>query len=176
MLPAFTGNIGKPGTGAYFLNDTFGIAGRSGASPAIEPEEEGSAPTPVSQMDLSELLQDSDIVRAYVAWNCNPVASNPVQSKMRQGLVREDLYTVVVDCFMTDTAAYADIVLPAASFLEFDDLCCSYFHLTIDPQVKCAEPMGDSLPSQEIFRRLSRQWGTRQQNSMKRTSRSSMRC
>ena len=56
---------------------------------------------------------------------------------------------------MTDTAEYADIVLPAASFLEFDDLCASYFYLTIAAQVKCQEPMGESLPNQEIFRKLA---------------------
>lgn len=156
MLPAFTGNIGKSGAGAYFLNDTFGIAERKGTSPTFEDAEDAAGSDPVSQMDVPDLLQDSASVRAYVAWNCNPLASNPAQAKMREGLSREDLFTVVVDCFMTDTAAYADLLLPAASFLEFDDLCCSYFHLTIGPQVKCTEPMGEALPNQEIFRRLAR--------------------
>ena len=67
---------------------------------------------------------------------------------MKKGLAREDLFTVVIDCFMTDTADYADIVLPAASFLEFDDVCSSYFHLTIGAQVQCRVPMGESLPNQ----------------------------
>ncbi len=58
-----------------------------------------------------------------------------------------------------DTADYADIVLPAASFLEFDDLSSSYFELIIGPQVKCQEPLGQSLPNQEIFRRLARAMG-----------------
>ena len=74
---------------------------------------------------------------------------------MKKGLAREDLFTVVIDCFMTDTADYADIVLPAASFLEFDDVCSSYFHLMIGAQVQCRVPMGESLPNQEIFRRLA---------------------
>ncbi len=74
---------------------------------------------------------------------------------MEKGLAREDLFTVVIDCFMTDTADYADIVLPAASFLEFDDVCSSYFHLIVGAQVQCRMPMGESLPNQEIFRRLS---------------------
>ena len=79
---------------------------------------------------------------------------------MQRGLAREDLFTVVIDCFMTDTADYADIVLPAASFLEFDDLCVSYFHLMIGRQVKCQEPMGESLPDQEIFRKLAKAMGS----------------
>ncbi len=153
MLPAFTGNIGKPGAGAYYLNGTFAIGLRKGASP--DPMPPGGA-AGVSHMDLPDLLNDPAATSAFFVWNCNPVASNPDQSKTIQGLKREDLFTVVVDCFPTDTAKYADIVLPAASFLEFDDLCASYFHLRIGPQVKCAEPMGEALPNQEIFRRLSR--------------------
>ena len=118
-----------------------------------------NGPELVSQMDIPRLLQDPSAVRSYVVWNCNPLASNPDQTLMRRGLAREDLFTAVIDCFMTDTADYADIILPAASFLEFDDLCASYFNLTIGPQVKCAEPMGESLPNQEIFRRLARVMG-----------------
>ena len=60
------------------------------------------------------------------------------------------------ELFQTDTADFADIILPAASFLEFDDLVASYFNLTIAPQTKAQEPIGESLPNQEIFRRLSR--------------------
>ncbi|MCI0634856.1 MAG: molybdopterin-dependent oxidoreductase, partial [Actinobacteria bacterium] len=74
-------------------------------------------------------------------------------------LAREDLFTVVIDLFPTDTTDFADVVLPAASFLEFDDLVASYFHLTISAQVKAMEPLGESLPNQEIFRRLARAMG-----------------
>ncbi len=163
MLPAFTGNIGKPGTGAYYLNDTYGIGARRGASPRFEADDASddadAPPQTVSQMDVPQLLQDPDTIRAYMVWNCNPLASNPAQALTRRGLSRDDLFTVVVDCFMTDTARYADIVLPAASFLEFDDLCANYFQLMIGPQVKCTEPMGEALPNQEIFRRLARKMG-----------------
>ncbi len=160
MLPAFTGNIGKAGTGAYYLNRTVAMGGRRGTSPAYEPEDGHSdGPPSVSQMDIPDLLQDSDRVRAYMSWNCNPVASNPNQALMRKGLEREDLFTVVVDCFATDTADYADYVLPAASFLEFDDVNVSYFQLMVTPQVKCQDPMGESLPNQEVFRRLAKAMG-----------------
>ena len=155
MLPAITGNIGKPGAGFYYLNDTIGIGGRRGGPSAYEKPQLNDGPSPVSQMDIPALLQDPAAIRSYVVWNCNPLASNPNQASMEKGLAREDLFTVVIDCFMTDTADYADIVLPAASFLEFDDVCSSYFHLTIGAQVQCRVPMGESLPNQEIFRRLS---------------------
>ncbi len=160
MLPAFTGNIGKPGAGFYYLNDGSGIIARKGAAPVrTEPGDGGAAGPRISQMDVPAALNDPGRFRAYMAWNCNPVASNPDQARMRSGLAREDLFTVVVDCFPTDTADYADIVLPAASFLEFDDLTCSYFNLTVGAQAKCAEPMGESLPNQEIFRRLATAMG-----------------
>ena len=155
MLPAITGNIGKPGAGFYYLNDTIGIGGRRGGPSIYEKPQLNDGPSPVSQMDIPALLQDPAAIRSYVVWNCNPLASNPNQASMKKGLAREDLFTVVIDCFMTDTADYADIVLPAASFLEFDDVCSSYFHLMIGAQVQCRVPMGESLPNQEIFRRLS---------------------
>ena len=155
MLPAITGNIGKPGAGFYYLNDTIGIGGRRGAPSVYKKPELNDGPSPVSQMDIPSLLQDPSAIQSYVVWNCNPLASNPNQTSMKKGLAREDLFTVVIDCFMTDTADYADIVLPAASFLEFDDVCSSYFHLMIGAQVQCRMPMGESLPNQEIFRKLS---------------------
>ena len=159
MLPAVTGNIGKPGAGFYYLNSTLGIAGRAGASPIYGEPQTQTGPSPVSQMDMPSLLQDSAAIRSFLVWNCNPLASNPDQTSTRKGLAREDLFTVVIDCFMTDTAEYADIVLPAASFLEFDDLCASYFYLTVAAQVKCQEPLGESLPNQEIFRKLAKAMG-----------------
>ena len=72
-----------------------------------------------------------------------------------QALAREDLFTVAVDLFPTDTTDFADYVLPAASFLEFDDLVVSYFNLTLSAQVGVVEPLGEALPNMEIFRRLA---------------------
>jgi anaerobic selenocysteine-containing dehydrogenase len=90
-----------------------------------------------------------------LCWNMNPAASNPEQARLRQALARDDLFTVVIDLFQTDTADYADIVLPAASFLEFDDLVSSYFHLSLGAQAKAVDPPGQALPNSEIFRRLA---------------------
>ena len=157
MLPALTGNIGKPGGGFYFLNDVSQIIASKGTAPLWEgPEKTDNALPSISQMDVPDAINDFERFKAYMVWNCNPVVSNPAQARMRTGLIREDLFTVVSDCFQTDTADYADILLPAASFLEFDDLTSSYFNLTVGAQAKCSEPMGESLPNQEIFRRLAR--------------------
>lgn len=94
-----------------------------------------------------------------MCWNINIAASNPQQRRLHRALERDDLFTVVVDVFPTDTTDFADIVLPAASFLEFDDLVASYFNLTIAAQVKATEPMGECLPNQEIFRLIAHKMG-----------------
>jgi anaerobic selenocysteine-containing dehydrogenase len=101
------------------------------------------------------VLADPSRAQALFCWNINIAASNPRLGDLRRALLREDLLTVVLDLFQTDTADVADYVLPAASFLESDDLVCSYFHHTLSAQVKAANPPGEALPNSEIFRRLS---------------------
>ncbi len=158
MLPAATGNFGKPGTGLLYLNfdgEMWGLDGDYVPAPHLRRSDAQS----FSHMDLAERLERPDDIRSFICWNINPAASNPEQSRLREALCREDLFTVVCDLFQTDTADYADVVLPAASFLEFDDVVTSYFNLTIGPQAKAMEPMGESLPNQEMFRRLARAMG-----------------
>ena len=155
LLPAFTGNIGKAGAGFSYVTYTPAIAGldfdaMAGAQLAA------AEPVSVSHMDFAKQLSDPERFKSLLVWNTNPVASAPNQTRLRKALGREDLFTVVVDCFQTDSADYADIVLPAASFLEFDDLTFSYFHFNIGVQSRAAEPMGEALPNQEIFRRLAK--------------------
>ena len=101
-------------------------------------------------------LESAPQDKALLLWNINVAASNPDQKRLLKALQSKALFTVVIDLFMTDSAKYADIVLPTASFLEFDDLVGSYFHLSLGPQPKAAGPMGDALPNQEIFRRLAK--------------------
>jgi anaerobic selenocysteine-containing dehydrogenase len=156
LLPAVTGNLGKPGAGFLYLN-WFNARGVDEAYLTAAHLSQGVPP--ISHMDLAACLADPDRSRALVCWNMNVAASGPRQQQLRQALRREDLFTVVLDLFQTDTADYADIVLPAASFLEFDDLFAPYFQLLLSAQVKAAEPLGDSLPNQEIFRRLARAMG-----------------
>ncbi len=157
LLPAATGNIGKPGAGFYYLNGGArkGLDGDSIAAPELRAEPERK----LSHMDLAAALADPARSRALFCWNINIAASNPDQRRLHAALRREDLLTVVVDLFQTDTADLADYILPAASFLEFDDIVSPYFNLTLSAQVKAAEPMGEALPNQEIFRRLARAMG-----------------
>ena len=158
LLPAFTGNIGKAGAGFTYVTTTPAIAGldfdaMAGAQLAA------AEPVSVSHMDFAEQLFDTNRFKSLFVWNTNPVASAPNQTRLREAMKRDDLFTVVIDCFQTDSADYADIVLPAASFLEFDDLTFSYFHYNIGVQSKAVEPMGEALPNQEIFRRLAKGMG-----------------
>jgi anaerobic selenocysteine-containing dehydrogenase len=155
ILPAVTGNIGKPGAGFVYLNFDMAQRGIDGDY-LTAPHLARSAVPPVSHMDLAERLEDPARAQALICWNINIAASNPQQERLRQALAREDLMTVVLDLFPTDTTDFADFVLPAASFLEFDDLVASYFHLTLSAQVKAAQPVGEALPNSEIFRRLAR--------------------
>jgi anaerobic selenocysteine-containing dehydrogenase len=158
MLPAATGNFGKPGSGLLYLNSVGAVRDFDDDYVEAPHLREGEGRS-FSHMDLARRLEDPSGVRAFFCWNINPAASNPEQERLRRALRREDLFTVVCDLFQTDTADFADIVLPAASFLEFDDLVTSYFNFTLAPQVKAQEPMGESLPNQEIFRRLARAMG-----------------
>jgi anaerobic selenocysteine-containing dehydrogenase len=156
LLPAVTGNLGKPGAGFLYLNGTGsrGIDESYLAAPHL-----GDTPDPISHMDLVGCLEDPSRSRALFCWNINIAASNPQQRRLHEALRRDDLLTVAVDLFPTDTTDFADYVLPAASFLEFDDLVVSYFNLSLSAQVKVAEPMDEALPNMEIFRRLARAMG-----------------
>ncbi|MGD0492092.1 MAG: molybdopterin-dependent oxidoreductase [Steroidobacteraceae bacterium] len=161
-LPALTGNLGKPGAGFLYLNGNLSQrrmdeAYLSGAH-FVDAREDGAGAiaAPVSHMDLADVLEDRARSRALFVWNMNPLGSCPNQARLRRALEREDLLTVAVDLFPTDSTAIADYVLPAASFLEFDDIVAPYFNLSLSAQAKVMEPLGEALPNLEIFRRLGR--------------------
>jgi len=155
-LAAITGNVGRPGAGTCYMN---GPATRGIDMAALTPPQLDAGAATVSHMDLAAVLAEPARSEVFFAWNCNPLASSPDQTQLRAALSREDLFTVVCELFATDTAAYADLILPSASFLEFDDLVVPYFHHTLSAQVKVQEPPGEALPNQEIFRRLARALG-----------------
>ncbi len=155
-LAAITGNVGKPGAGFCYMN---GPGTRDIDMDALTAPELDCGCDSVSHMEIADVLADASRAQAFFTWNCNPLASSPDQIRLRDALTREDLFTVVCDLFMTDTAAHADIVLPAASFLEFDDLVAPYFHHTLSAQARVMAPLGESAPNQEIFRRIAGRMG-----------------
>ncbi len=152
LLPAVTGNYGKPGAGLLYLN---GAARKGVDADYLVAAHLSRSPPPFSQMELAARLEDRADIAAFFCWNINPAASSPEQARLHRALARDALFTVVADVFETDTTDFADYVLPAASFLEFDDLVSGYFNLSFSAQAKVTEPLGESLPNQEIFRRLA---------------------
>lgn len=94
-------------------------------------------------------------VRALYVYNSNPAAVAPDQSKVIEGLEREDLFTVVHELFMTDTCDYADIVLPATSQLEQFDLHKAYGHLYLTINERAIEPLHEAKCNTEVFRELA---------------------
>jgi anaerobic selenocysteine-containing dehydrogenase len=94
-------------------------------------------------------------VKALIVYNSNPLAVCPDQQAVVAGMKREDLFTVVLEHFQTDTADYADYLLPATTQLEHWDLHRSYGHLYVSLNRPAIAPLGQSLPNSGIFRRLA---------------------
>ena len=94
-------------------------------------------------------------VKSLFVWNANPLTQAPDTNTVRQGLAREDLFTVVSEQFMTDTALYADIVLPATMAAEQDDILTSWGQFYVSLNQKAIEAPGEAVPNVELFRRLA---------------------
>jgi len=109
-----------------------------------------------------EPAQPGPPIKALIVYNANPAASNPDLPKVRAGLAREDLFTVVLEHFQTDTADYADVLLPATTQLEHWDLHGSYGHLYLSLNRPAIAPVGEALPNAEIFRRIALRLGLEQ--------------
>src|SRR5205807_1020535 len=98
-------------------------------------------------------------VKATVVYNSNPAAIAPNQNLVLPGLRREDLFTVVLEHFHTDTAAYADILLPATTFLEHTDLYLAYGHYYLQLARPALPAPGETKSNVEIFRLLAERMG-----------------
>jgi len=111
-----------------------------------------------------ELLRDASPafgpkIEAVIVYNSNPVAVAPESSKVVRGFAREDLFTVVLEHFQTDTADYADIVLPATTQLEHVDIHSTYGHLYMMANNAAIAPLGEAKPNTEVFRQLAARMG-----------------
>jgi len=117
-------------------------------------------PRTINMTRLGEALNEaSPPVRALYVYNSNPAAIAPDQSKVLAGLRREDLFTVVHDQFQTDTADYADIVLPATTQLEHRDLVKPYGHYYLVYNEPAIAPLAEAKPNWEVFRLLAERMG-----------------
>ena len=111
----------------------------------------------INMTRLGEALTrtDNPPVKAFINYNSNPGAIAPDRENVLQGLRREDLFSVVLEHFQTDTADYADVLLPATTQLEHEDVHKAYGHTYLMFNARAIEPLGEALPNTEIFRRLA---------------------
>ena len=156
-LPALVGAWRHPGGGALLSSSGFFKYN----TPALErPDLIQGKPRTINMSRLGEALANADPrVRAIVVYNSNPAAVAPNQQQVLAGLRRDDLFTVVLEHFQTDTADYADIVLPATTQLEHFDVHRSYGHTYVMWNTPAIEPLGESKPNTEIFRMLAKRMG-----------------
>lgn len=157
LLPGVSGHYGVKGGGALLLTaascDLNYAAVRKPSGPATA--------RMVNHLRLGEELlnmKDPPIRALFVAAN-NPVVTCPEVHKVQKGLMREDLFTVVHDPFMTDTARYADIVLPAANYLETDDLYRAYGAYWMQWGQKAVEPTGEARSNFHVAQALAQRMG-----------------
>ncbi len=152
-LPALCGHFGVRGSG--FAMSAGGAFRGQLADASGEPLPD------VRSVNLNRagraLLELGDPpVRAVLVYNGNPLATLPAQELVRRGLEREDLFTVVHEAVMTDTARYADIVLPATTFLEHTELHKSYGAFALQLSGPAIEPVGEARSNHELFTELLR--------------------
>ena len=154
-LPALTGSWKDVG-GGFCLSTSGAFAVDRAALERIDLEPH---PTRLVNMSLlGEALTELDI-KALVVYNSNPAAVAPNANRVRQGLLREDLFTVALEQFATDTTDYADIVLPVTTFLENTDLYLAYGHYHIQMARPALEAPGECKSNVEIFRLLAARMG-----------------
>jgi anaerobic selenocysteine-containing dehydrogenase len=166
-LPTVTGKWRHRGGGAFWNNRGTGIyhwdksliEGTDALDPAVR------------RMDMSRIgavltgdpveLQGGPPVHALLVQNTNPAVVAPDTNRVRRGLLRDDLFTVVHEQFMTETARLADVVLPATTFLEHDDLYAAGGHTTLAIGRKLVEPPGECRSNHEVLQGLAARLGAR---------------
>jgi anaerobic selenocysteine-containing dehydrogenase len=154
LLPAITGAWNDIGGGCQLsTSSTFLINTRDLERPDLIPP--GTRTINMSRLGEALTKIDNPPVRAMIVYNSNPGAVAPDREEVLRGMRREDLFTVVLEHFQTDTADYADVLLPATTQLEHDDLHKTYGHLYLMYNQRAIDPLGEALPNSEIFRRLA---------------------
>jgi anaerobic selenocysteine-containing dehydrogenase len=116
----------------------------------------------INIIDVGQLLLDETLdppLKALCVYNHNPLIVHPDQNRLRRGLAREDLFTVGIEVAMTDSMAYADVVLPACTHFEHADVYPAYGQQFLQRAEAIIPPVGESLPNTEIFRRLAARFG-----------------
>jgi len=179
-LPAVIGAWGKPGGGLLLSTSAHFRWNKAVVKrPDLKPTEDvrcsmfgagSESPTPNTQhptprtINMNQLgralteLHDPPVM-ALMVWNCNPAAVTPNNNLVRRGLARDDLFTVVHEQLMTDTARYADILLPATSQMEHLDLHFTYGHLYVQLNQPAIPRLGEARPNIEVQNALAKRMG-----------------
>jgi len=155
-LPAVAGKFGVRG-GGYSMSNSLAFGLRS-ASWIDTPE---PATRIVNMNHLGRALLDyaDPPVKMLFVYNCNPLATMPDQNRVLKGLQRDDLFTVVFEQVFTDTTRYADVVLPATTFLEHYDIAKSYGPVSLQLVRPVIEPCGEARSNGEVFSELADRLG-----------------
>lgn len=158
ILPAVTGAWNDVGGGCQLsTSGTFKLNLKALERPdLINP---GTRTINMTRLGEALTVTDDPPVKALIVYNSNPGAIAPDRENVTKGLRRDDLFTVVLEHFQTDTADYADVLLPATTQLEHDDLHKAYGHVYMMYNQRAIEPLGEALPNSEIFRRIAAAMG-----------------
>ncbi|QBD82307.1 molybdopterin oxidoreductase family protein [Ktedonosporobacter rubrisoli] len=163
-LPAVTGQYGRPGGGLMYSTSDWLSWDKETMARSYDP----ACPPPPRTLNMNRLgailtgEADPPIYSLYV-YNANPAASTPNSGKIAEGLMREDLFTVVHELFETDTARFADIVLPATSQLEQVDIHKPYGHLSLQYNTPAIAPLGEARSNWNVMRTLAAAMGFTEQ-------------
>jgi anaerobic selenocysteine-containing dehydrogenase len=154
LLPAITGAWNDAGGGCQLSSSgTFATN-----TAALERTDLGNhAARTINMTLLGQALTEVDDppVKGLIVYNSNPGSIAPDRENVLRGLRRDDLFTVVLEHFQTDTADYADVLLPATTQLEHEDIHKAYGHLYAMYNRRSIDPLGEALPNSEIFRRIA---------------------
>ena len=159
-LPALTGQYGLPGGGLMYSTSDW----LQWDKQAVTRSQDAACPQPPRSLNMNRLgailtgEADPPVYSLFV-YNANPVASTPNAGKIVEGLQRDDLFTVVHELFETDTARYADILLPATSQLEHVDLHKPYGHTSLQYNMPAIAPQGEARSNWDVMRSLSSAMG-----------------
>jgi anaerobic selenocysteine-containing dehydrogenase len=162
-LPALTGAWRHRAGGVLLSSGGFYPADRA----ALQRPDllAGRTPRTINMVQIGDALlhpaspQFGPAIEAVVVYNSNPVAVAPESSRVVRGFAREDLFTVVIEQFRTDTADYADYLLPATTQLEHWDIHASYGHTDVLLNRPAIAPRGEARPNTEVFRQLAARMG-----------------
>ena len=163
MLPAVTGSWREEGGGLLLsTSQAFQLNRAALERPDLQMKSPiGRESRLVNMSELGKVLDglDSPRVHSLFVYNSNPAAIAPNQNLVRKGMERDDLFTVVIEQFQTDTADYADILLPTTTFLEHTDLYFAYGHYYMQMARPALPAPGETKPNVEIFRLIAERMG-----------------